>query len=78
MSDSTLLQCIRQTTHFGYIRANGQYAKYTLKNGDILATVFCLTKGNEGQRGASFVPLAFTLQGEALMVKQTGNLSPTE
>lgn len=78
MSDGPLLQCIRQTAHSRYIRANGQYAKDTLKNGEVLASVFCLTGGNEGQRGASVVPLAFTLQGEALMVKQTGNLSPTE
>lgn len=66
---STFPQCISQTTHIRHKRTTGKYAKSTLNNDGLVANVFSAFEGNEGQRGVGFIPLAFALQGEPLMVK---------
>lgn len=62
--DSTLPHCISQTTQIRHKRANGKYAKSTLSKSGSGANVFSPVEGNEGQRGVTFIHLAFALQGE--------------
>lgn len=47
----------------------GKYAKSRVNDDGLVVNVFSPAEVNEGQRGVGFIPLAFALQGEPLIVK---------
>lgn len=62
-------QDISLTIQIRHKRTTGKYAKSTLNDESLVTNDFSPAEANEGQRGVGFIPLAFALQGEPLMVK---------
>lgn len=60
---------ISLTIQIKHKRTTGKYVKSRVNDDGLHANGFSPVEGIEGQRGVGFIPFAFALKGEPLMVK---------